>query len=863
DYTIRHEFNDPNYFFGLSINIYGETNVTAEVKLMAIPNVVSVFPIWKLHRPGSGLSNTSTTKAPVSERSADVLSHLKLCDIDRLHDLGIKGKGMKIAIIDTGVDYLHPSLGGGFGPGYKIGFGAQYVSDYGYLDGPDPLATCAGGGHGTHVSGIVGMQDPENFGFGMVGVAPEATIGMYRVFTCDGFTTTEIILRAMIQAGVDGADVVSMSLGSYFPFESYEPFAETTYGLYNQNVAVVAAAGNYGQEGLYSPSSPAVGPYAISIGSVSNTKFPVVYSGEDSRGRSFQYASVYPVPADPEGYDVYMIGTGMNPNEIDDYERAGCDTINANAWWSAKKAIANINKTIIMVPPSLCGPYTMQEYWSGIKYVLQYVADNNDPYASQNNLPEQLDDGVLYMNLDNKSGLKIEEGFNKSGGYLNYKLYFTSSAFSSVKQGGPGLMSNYSGMGPTWDTVEVKPQLSAPGGNILSTWPTLRSLGSYGIISGTSMAAPYAAAAYALVKSQFPALGVQAIRNMLQSTATPLPWVYDQSILSTVAHQGSGLINPYNAINYQSTVSPSELHLGDLDDMVRRGTSVQNITITNKSTRSKTYVITHQGAGYAEYYPYPALDLPPDAMAQGFPQYDTYGTVDISPGTVSVEAGKSVTVEVVIKGPPLTDFQIFKGPVFSGFIIVTNNNDKFSVPYLGVPFARREAPYMDLTNNTGLQLPDVASYTQQPNPDGWSFSWVATPNTGFQTYTYYDQFPVVRLSLLQFSGYVRIDMVPANTTFMPTVYGFDTSVKYELLDNPLPTVDYFLGIPIYGNLAYAWNLLPGWSEVFWDPVALAAENDSSIAVPDGDYRALISVLRLDGNLTNPGDYETWLGPLMR
>lgn len=66
--------------------------------------------------------------------------------IDVAHGLGIKGKGMKIAIIDTGVDFRHPSLGGCFGPGCKIAFGYDFVTPK-----EDPGVTCIDGGHGTHV----------------------------------------------------------------------------------------------------------------------------------------------------------------------------------------------------------------------------------------------------------------------------------------------------------------------------------------------------------------------------------------------------------------------------------------------------------------------------------------------------------------------------------------------------------------------------------------------------------------------------------------------------------------------------------------------------------------------------------------
>ncbi|KIM96869.1 hypothetical protein OIDMADRAFT_97136, partial [Oidiodendron maius Zn] len=112
------------------------------------------------------------------------------------------GRGVKLAIIDSGVDYLHPSLGGGFGPGYKISFGYDFVGDdyTGFNDpvpGPDPLITCASGGHGTHVTGIIGISNPPNQGFGLIKIAPEATIGMYRVFGCEGDASDDVIMSAM------------------------------------------------------------------------------------------------------------------------------------------------------------------------------------------------------------------------------------------------------------------------------------------------------------------------------------------------------------------------------------------------------------------------------------------------------------------------------------------------------------------------------------------------------------------------------------------------------------------------------------------------------------------------------------------
>ena len=73
---------------------------------------------------------------------------------------------------------------------------------------------------------------------------------MYRVFRCTGSTSSDIILSALLQSAVDGADIVSMSLGSPTGDEVNDPFLQVTSGLVAQGIAVVAAAGNDGASGV-------------------------------------------------------------------------------------------------------------------------------------------------------------------------------------------------------------------------------------------------------------------------------------------------------------------------------------------------------------------------------------------------------------------------------------------------------------------------------------------------------------------------------------------------------------------------------------------------------------------------------------
>src|SRR5690606_16946533 len=125
--------------------------------------------------------------------------------------LGFTGAGVRVGVIDTGVDYDHPDLGGSgvddpsnF-PNERVVAGWDFVGDDfnaddsspSYQPVPHPDADpddCEG--HGTHVAGIVGASGDPAEG-GVRGVAPDAEIGAYRVFGCDGSTTADIMLAAM------------------------------------------------------------------------------------------------------------------------------------------------------------------------------------------------------------------------------------------------------------------------------------------------------------------------------------------------------------------------------------------------------------------------------------------------------------------------------------------------------------------------------------------------------------------------------------------------------------------------------------------------------------------------------------------
>lgn len=157
---------------------------------------------------------------------------------------GARGSGVKVGVIDSGVDPDHPALVGVEG-------------GRGMVPGEDPADFCPctdnGGGHGTHVAGIIGSRDLR-----FPGVAPECTIRSYRVFPKNN---TELgasnfsIINAILMAIDDGCDIINLSLsGSSAKDDGVRRAIEEAW---NRGVLCVAASGNSGRKAVGYPAAHA------------------------------------------------------------------------------------------------------------------------------------------------------------------------------------------------------------------------------------------------------------------------------------------------------------------------------------------------------------------------------------------------------------------------------------------------------------------------------------------------------------------------------------------------------------------------------------------------------------------------------
>jgi minor extracellular serine protease Vpr len=222
----------------------------------------------------------------------------------------ITGQGIKVAIIDTGIDYTHPDLGGCLGAGCKVAQGYDFIDD-----DDDPMDV---DGHGTHVAGIVAASGPT-----LKGVAPDAILMAVKVLNDQGVGFSDTII-AGIEFAVDpdgdpatddGAHVINMSLGG--PGGPNDPISVAVNNAVDAGVIVVVAAGNDGNFGDIGRFSPSSAEKAITVGSTNKSDELSIFSSKGPSLISGQLKPEIVAPGSdikslaPNGAYISLDGTSM------------------------------------------------------------------------------------------------------------------------------------------------------------------------------------------------------------------------------------------------------------------------------------------------------------------------------------------------------------------------------------------------------------------------------------------------------------------------------------------------------------------------------------------------------------------------
>ncbi len=217
--------------------------VAARIPAFTYP-FLAASPSVDFVEPDSDFSTTSVT----ATESAEYLDSWEVSEIgaEKAYTDGYTGKGIKIALLDTGIDYTHPDLA----PNYKGGYDFINSDD-------DPMDD---NGHGTHVAGIIAAA---NNGIGVVGVAPEADIYAIKVSDSNGKGSFSGLVEGIDWAIENDMNIVTMSITGDGGTRALQQAVETAYNDYG--LILVAAVGNGGTGGvLY----PAAYPEVIGVGSI-------------------------------------------------------------------------------------------------------------------------------------------------------------------------------------------------------------------------------------------------------------------------------------------------------------------------------------------------------------------------------------------------------------------------------------------------------------------------------------------------------------------------------------------------------------------------------------------------------------------
>ncbi|KAJ3107300.1 hypothetical protein HDU97_004439 [Phlyctochytrium planicorne] len=683
DVTIRQRIST-KFFNGVSFKINSGPKDT-EHELSLVSNTPRIINAFKVHRVVAPKPRIIATEGAGKFTPEGIHS---LTGVNQVrNELGLTGKGIKVAVIDTGVDYNHEALGGGFGPGYKVSFGYDLVgNDYNSTSttttpDPDPLDTCSEESHGTHVSGIVGadarsLTKPEWISdVKFTGVAPDVTLGAYRVFGCQGDSGNDVITEAIYRAAEDGADIINLSLGGGPTYnDGADSDAASRVGAAGS--FVFASNGNDGASGLMVAGSPGVAAQGFGIASFDNVevpKFSLTFNGVKHQinlggnNANFDYNAPYEI-----------VANDLTADDTDQQED-GLHDINP----AIKGKMALIRWGDIGFSNRRC---TAAAKAGAIACIL---------YSNSDSVPNIAGSALIPSLATTHEAGKILVAALKAASSSPITLT-VSDVLSQFSLPTAGTVSDFSSPGLDQDLL-IKPDFGGIGGEVYSTISTHAKESQnlkqpYAVYSGTSMSSPYTAGVAALLLQAYgrnkPTF--DEFRTLLQNTANYAK-KYGTDLIDSVAYQGAGLINAYQAAKAKTSVYPSRLGLNDTQYTQQH----YSLTVTNKNTVPVTYTVKHQPALMVT--PFKAGD---DAMLNAFDQSYTadYATVKFAKNNdrvdsldITVAAGESKSFNIHVQPPSNAIAGLF--PVYSGYIVVDVEGEKVvSVPYAGVVGKWRDSP---------------------------------------------------------------------------------------------------------------------------------------------------------------------------
>ena len=425
--------------------------------------------------------------------------------------LGFTGDGIRIGVIDTGINLEHPDF-------FNSDQLSRFLKGYDFVDNDSiPQDT---NGHGTQVTGIIAADGQ------LIGIAPKVEIFSYRVSSDGESVPSDLIIKAINRAVEDRVDIINISLGVNM---THAKIDNAVNNAIDHGIVVVAAAGNSGPD-KSTIGSPARNPNAITVGATYNNRDSSMVSTLQVGETQFQVLPMLGtnIISDPISTDI-IFGKYSRENDFDDLDvrgkivlaERGGETPDEIVFFSDKEIFASKNGAKGLVV------YNNQPGIFFGELIHEYVSE--DYYPS-----------IPTVSMTREEGLELKK-------ILESETSATLNVFNH-----PDFIATFSARGPVSPFYQ-KPDLVAPGVFVNTT--SLKNF--YNITSGTSYAAPHVSGAIALLLEKNPELTPHEIKSILITTSDVITDQYKKEFEFDAG--GAGRIDLKKAFNSELIFDPPKL----------------------------------------------------------------------------------------------------------------------------------------------------------------------------------------------------------------------------------------------------------------------------------------------------------------
>ncbi|WP_105100601.1 S8 family serine peptidase [Streptococcus suis] len=765
------------------------------------------------------------------------------------------GRGMVIAVIDSGLDIKHKDMRLDEGVVPKIKeitpsttgtYTLKVPHGYNYVSGNDNLYDDTHEPHGMHIAGtLAGNATDEEVASkqGIDGIAPNAQLLVYKIFSNDPKNykaeTEDAAYAAIEDAIKHGADVISLSVGYYdsgLPGNAYYTIAKRAA---EKGIIITAAIGNAGASSsdtsfdLHTNNAlgavdtattvgVAATPAVIAVGSARNTH--LVQREFMLNGQSFGY---YPIGYTtlPEGkYEFVDAGNGRW-EEVQGLDLAGKVAIIKKDKFDLKDAVRNLKFKDVV----------------GLVVVNTDQGWNKDYYKTHQLL---VDDKTLLsyssiwgISLSGEDGRRLLEVANQSQGNTGLVLKPTIGMKKLIEV---PTVSGFSSWGPTVN-LELKPEIVAPGEDVYATLNDNR----YGSMSGTSMASPIVAGASALllprIRQMTPPEGMtrmDLLRIILMNTATPLVDVLDSSghaLENSPRQQGAGLLQIDRAFE-TDVILHHRLKGGVELKEIGRETEFE-VTLENLGNQQRNFAISSGKVLTSQDVPVDRIGRSGKVVKEIHATEIKGSSLHLSEQSIQLGPKEKKTIRLRLDAGEAKD-QFAEGYIY--FKSLTEGQSDISIPYFGFVGDWSKERIVDAPaweTGSKLKLTSVLSsykhnksgrYIElgrekiQDNQSPINPEDIAIQNQHSDSQT---GNAFVRFALLRDITNYDLDIVKEATEDAPVLRRIDTGTMLSRVRY----VDYFESLSEYSKLRTPIELHR------WDGKLYDASQDENIPAPEGQY----------------------------